>query len=221
MLFRSRSLSAPSHLALDACPIDYRGRPLCPDSTRVPLSLRKRSSELADATSEFGEWVLASLHALALSLLKVRLSPWMLYVLVLHSLLGVQLASLVLEDAIVRVGLSDPLPPDFPRANSLAKRVSRFKWRVKAAWRRYWTHAAAVGLLGLVVVGVAVESLRTETTSGWNDVPFGRWLLPTKKLIEVDKKPVSEGMGPFRELLLLEVRPTLLDLVRSDADLFQ
>ncbi|KAK4704565.1 hypothetical protein P7C70_g1643, partial [Phenoliferia sp. Uapishka_3] len=196
----SSSTSFPSN----ACPIDYRGRPLCPDATRTPLSLRKRSSELADATCEFGEWILSSLHAILLSTLKLRLSPFVLFLSILHILLGVQLAALILEDAIVRVGLSNPLPADFPRANTFMKRLSRMKWRFIAAWRRYWTHAATILGLGLMVASVTVECAAGPTTSGHDDVPFGRWVILTKLSAGGSPWEHAGRLGAYRGFLLFE-----------------
>ncbi|KAM0751591.1 hypothetical protein T439DRAFT_324779 [Meredithblackwellia eburnea MCA 4105] len=204
------TFSSMSPVDEEDCPLDYRGRPLCPDSTRVPQSLRQRSSELADASAEFGEWVVESAQTLYLSLLGVRLNPWMLFTVILHILLAIELASLVLEDAIVRVGLSNPLPPEFPRAKSLSKRLSRAKWRFKAALSRYWTHLVGLVCLAtfIALLGLAVK--RTPSTHGWRSIPF-KWALPPLDLPTENRK--RGGKAPWRHLILLEVLSAILSLL--------
>ncbi|KAI5475063.1 hypothetical protein MNV49_002055 [Pseudohyphozyma bogoriensis] len=194
------------------CPIDFRGRPMCPNETRIPPSLRARSSELADAASEFGVWVLDTFHSLALSLLRVRLSAYFLTLLVMHLLLGVQLLSLVLEDGIVKTGLANPLPPDFRRGGTLGKRWSRMKWRAKATGQRYWAQLIGIAVLA-VVVGVVGKECWMEGEQG-RDVPFGRWALP-KLVVEEGSTGVNEkNFTAMKRLLKLESVAAALSLIQ-------
>lgn len=196
----------------DDCPTDYRGRPLCPNSPRPPTSLRARSSELADASHEFGLWVLGSLHSLLLSILDLalHLSPFVLASLIVHLLFGVELAALVVEDSIVRIGLSNPLPPSFERGTTFGKRVSRIKWRARGTGERYWRQMLMIGVLATIVVVVGRECWRTGDREGWEDVPFGRFVLQETEGEAAKPQWGTWGrMGPFREVIVLEVRSFL------------
>lgn len=187
------------------CPIDFRGR--CTDETRVSTSLRTRSSELADATNEIGLWVIASLLTLAATLLhSVQTSPLILAFALMHGLFAIELASLVVEDAIIRLGLSNPLPPDFARAGTLSKRLARWRWRLKATGERYWTHGVVVVGLAVLVGIVGRECWMGERAAkgGWDDVPFGRWILQAAQ----GDVAVLRGWGkiaPLRVIIGLEV----------------
>lgn len=191
----------PSHLEISDCPIDYRGRPLCPNTTRIPLSLRKRSSELADALQEFGHFFLTSLHTLFLSLLRIRLSPYFLFFGIFHLLEAVQLVSLIVEDSIIRIGLSNPLPPDFV-AKSFGKQMTRLKWRCKATASRYWRQMGTIGLLLLVVGLVGRESFKGGRMPSIGGVPFAWLFLSTT---DDEQKEVELGFRWFKDLVQLEV----------------
>lgn len=196
----SRTLASSPELS--ECPVDFRGRPLCPNTTREPLSLRKRSSELAEAVSEFGHFILASLHSLFFSLIKLRISPFFLLVLILHVLHAVEFGSLVLEDKIIRTKLSNPLPPDFPRAKSLGKRLERLRWRWNGTYERFGWEMGGIALAVVVVFVIGWECWSAERRPMWEDVPFGRFLLPQNR-----GKPDTEEKvaGPLRDLVVLEV----------------
>lgn len=80
------------------CPIDFRGRRLCETREAPYIRRRRRSNELAEATSEFGTWVLDSVFTLGRSLLhSLETSPFVLAILLLSLLCGVQLASLIVR----------------------------------------------------------------------------------------------------------------------------
>lgn len=199
----------------DDCPTDYRGRALCPHSPRPSTSLRARSSELADASHEFGLWVLSSLQSLLRSILHlaVNLSPFVLASLIVHLLFFVELAALVLEDSIVRIELSNPLPASFERGTTWGKRMSRMKWRARGTGERYWRQVLGIVALATIVGVVGRECWRTGDREGWEDVPFGRYVLQE---VEGEAAKPQWGtwgrMGPFREVIVLEVRSfALLD----------
>lgn len=205
----SRTLASPES---SECPVDFRGRPLCPNTTREPLSLRKRSSELAEAVSEFGHFVLDSLHSLFSSLLKMRISPFFLLILILHVLHGVELSLLVMEDSIIRTKLSNPLPPDFPRAKSLGKRLRRWRWRWKETSERFGWEIVGIVLASAVVSGIGWECWSAERRPIWQDVPFGRFLL-RENPVESDVE--ERVIGPLRDLVVLEVSPPRKFVVRA------
>lgn len=190
------------------CPIDYRGRPLCPNTTRQPLSIRKRSSELsselADAVSEFGLFVILTGNLLFQSLFQIEISPFFLFLFLLHLLNFLQLSSLIMEDTILRTSLSNPLPFDFPRAKTFGKRMTRLRFRWAQTWERFSWEIVGISL-GLFIVGViGIECWRGDKMGMWEDVPFA-WVLSRVVLSEEAKEEVKV-IGPMRELIALEVR---------------
>lgn len=117
---------------------------------------------------------------------------------------------------MIRLSLANPLPPDFPRGGTWAKRASRFKWRLQGTWERYWKPSGAVAILALVVLVFIWECWAGDSKKGgWDDVPFGRWVLKERD----GHRPLPRinwlGIGPFRMLISLQVRSPRVDLAQA------
>ena len=98
----SHSYTAPSAAP---CPIDERGRPRCPgDHAREAISLKDRGSELAEAAQEFGAAVIRTAVKGAKKTARYRLGRTGAALFALVSALLAQLATLLIEDAIVKTG---------------------------------------------------------------------------------------------------------------------
>ncbi|SCV70076.1 BQ2448_1470 [Microbotryum intermedium] len=194
------------------CPIDYRGRPMCPGVEREQPSFSARSAELssefADAVHEFGLWLLSTLLSF-----RVTLSPFKLFVLIIHTLSLGQLVALIVEDSIVRTTLANPMPTPFPiAANSFSKRMSRYRWRLEATWVRFWKSIILLGLLlgcGAALIREGQWGPRNARRGGWDDVPFAQWVLPG--IVEAHK---GVRKGPLRDLVLLEACGLMLCLLQ-------
>ncbi|KDE03890.1 hypothetical protein MVLG_05644 [Microbotryum lychnidis-dioicae p1A1 Lamole] len=209
----SSSSSSPA-LSTDEseCPIDYRGRSMCPGVEREHPSFSARSAELssefADAVHEFGLWLLSQFLSF-----RITFSPFKLFVLIIHALSVVQLVALVVEDSIIRTTLANPMPPPFPSAaNSFSKRMSRYRWRLEATWSRFWKSILVLGLLlvgGTAVIREGQWGPRNAKRGGWDDVPFAQWVLPG--VIEVHE---GVSKGPLRDLVLLEACGLMLCLLQ-------
>ncbi|SCZ90428.1 BZ3500_MvSof-1268-A1-R1_Chr9g10829 [Microbotryum saponariae] len=209
---RSSSSSPASTMDESECPIDYRGRAMCPGVEREHPSFSARSAELssefADAVHEFGLWLLSQFLSF-----RITLSPFKLFVLIIHALSVGQLVALIVEDSIIRTTLANPMPPPFPSAaNSFSKRMSRYRWRLEATWSRFWKSILVLGLLlvgGTAVIREGQWGPRNAKRGGWDDVPFAQWVLPA--VVEVHE---GVSKGPLRDLVLLEACGLMLCLLQ-------
>lgn len=218
---------SPESSTAPACPIDFRGRPLCPGAPPPHHpSFTERKSELADACQAFALWLFSSLMPNPHDVVR-WLGPVGIFIIVLHALLAIQLFALIVEDQIVKIGMSNPMPPLFSsarvgRASSdqhrltrgplyWSKKFSHLRWRTKALLKRFGSMLAAMVMLLSVVswIGweaVAKGTLGVDSTPDWGswvDVPLGRWLLEDVSGGERVHRRVRGG--PLRALLVLEV----------------
>jgi len=168
----SHSYTAPSAAP---CPIDERGRPRCPgDHAREAISLKDRGSELAEAAQEFGAAVIRTAVKGAKKTARYRLGRTGAALFALVSALLAQLATLLIEDAIVKTALAWPLPPAFStRATTLSKRVSRAHFRATHTLARFWQQALALACVCAFLVFLGRECAWAGVN---DDVPFARFL---------------------------------------------
>lgn len=147
----------------------------------------------------------------------LRLTPFTYTFFFLHLLYLAQLLVYNAGDSIIRSLLADPLPPPFGSASSpahghptsLAKRLSRMRWRAACAWRR-------CGIAALLCVAVAgsgsafgVMALwQGAGEQGWN-VALGREMVGAKVRLATGLGATaagSRGWTPLRNVVVLEVR---------------
>lgn len=211
---------APANSAVDlsACPIDFRGRSICPGEPppRHP-SFTERKSELADACQAFALWLLASLRPHDVI---QHCGSFGVMALVFHMLLFTQLAFLVIEDQVVRTKMSNPMPPVF--ATSLkkgpakmttdwTKRWAHARWQFNALARRHWPALLSLAILTAGLGWLGYETIARGALSdeqlpdwgSWDDVPLGRWILDD--VTGGERVTRRKRGGPLRVLVLLEV----------------
>lgn len=204
--------SPPSTLAstsASACRVDERGRTICSDQTRIPHPIRQRSSELGEATWEFGAFLIHSLTTLVDIMLSVRLysptiSPFILVVIIFHGLLLIQLTACVIEDGVIKEKLSTKGPCKFSTTRGLGwgKRFARMRYRMNYLVQRFGRHLCGLLILGGIACIAARECIGESNSSG---VPFGR-LFILEETVELSRTWIRfNGFAPEKTLIALEV----------------
>ncbi|BGP40215.1 hypothetical protein JCM10449v2_004173 [Rhodotorula kratochvilovae] len=149
-----------------------------------------------------------------------RLTPFTYTLLTLHLLFLLECLLINLETSPSLLHLPSTLPPPFPAGPphppSLAKRLSRARWRTHTLWAQCggtllcWAGAA----IALVSVCVA---WRGNGAEGWNAVFGPREWGAELRLAEgvVASRAGARGWAPLKNIVLLEVVGVFLSLAHS------
>ncbi|BGP48321.1 hypothetical protein JCM10450v2_004193 [Rhodotorula kratochvilovae] len=149
-----------------------------------------------------------------------RLTPFTYTLLTLHLLFLLECLLINLETSPSLLHLPSTLPPPFPAGPphppSLAKRLSRARWRTHTLWAQCggtllcWAGAA----IALVSVCVA---WRGNGAEGWNAVFGPREWGAELRLAEgvVASRAGARGWAPLKNIVLLEVVGVFLSLAQS------
>lgn len=176
------------------CRTDERGR--CLEENRRS-SITTRSTELADATAEFGSFLIASTISIFHSIHQLKVSPFILFSIIIHFLCLIQLITGHMEDLIIRKKISNPLN-EFPVGDSLSKIISRCKWWMIGSFTRY---CKELSVLGFLLSFLAISVIECSKCTQGEAIPFSRWL---GTAFDVREGGYNQ-FGMFRIIIFLEV----------------